>query len=117
MKKDDSIYVGHMLDASRSIVSKVTGVKREAFDRDENLRLAIAHLIQTIGEAATRVSTDYRSAHPEVPWRAIIGMRQKIVHDYMHIDYDIVWGVGTKELERLIPLLEPLASGSELRDT
>jgi uncharacterized protein with HEPN domain len=63
MKKDDSIYVGHMLDASRSIVSKMTGVKREAFDQDENLRLAIAHLIQTIGEAATRVSTEYRTAH------------------------------------------------------
>lgn len=113
MKKDDSIYIGHMLDASRSALSKVHDVTRATFDQDENLRLAISHLIQTIGEAATRVSSEFRVAHPEVPWRAIIGMRQKIVHDYMHIDYDVVWGVATKELEQLILLLEPLASASD----
>jgi uncharacterized protein with HEPN domain len=111
MKKDDSIYIGHMLDAARSAFLKVHGVTRAKFDQDENLRLAISHLIQTIGEAATRVSSEFRVAHPDVPWRAIIGMRQKIVHDYMHIDYDVVWGVATKELEQLVQLLEPLASG------
>lgn len=108
MKKDDLVYVGHMLDTARSAVSKVQAVDRAAFDQHEILRLAITHLIQTIGEAAGRVSNEFRDNHPEVPWRAIVGMRQKIVHDYLHVNYDVVWGVATTELETLIAQLEPL---------
>jgi uncharacterized protein with HEPN domain len=59
MQRDDEVYVGHMLDLSRKVASKTAGVRREDFDRDENLRLALAHLLQTIGEAARRVSREY----------------------------------------------------------
>jgi uncharacterized protein with HEPN domain len=108
MRKDDLIYVGHMLDTARSIVSKMQGIDRAAYDLDENLRLAVAHLIQIIGEAAARVSNEYRDSHANIPWRAIVGMRQKIVHDYLHVDYEIVWGVATTELTALIEQLELL---------
>lgn len=63
MPKDDLIYVGHMLDTARLAAAKVAGITREAFDADENLRLALAHLIQTIGEAARQVSPAFREAH------------------------------------------------------
>ena len=52
MPKDDSVYVGHMLDTARLAAAKVAGISREAFEADENLRLALTHLVQTIGEAA-----------------------------------------------------------------
>jgi uncharacterized protein with HEPN domain len=68
MQRDDDVYVGHMLDLSRKVASKTAGVRRAHFDRDENLRLALAHLLQTIGEAARRVSRDYQRAPPEIPW-------------------------------------------------
>lgn len=68
MQRDDDVYVGHMLDLSRKVAAKITGVPREKFDEDENLRLALAHLLQTIGEAARRVSREYQKAHPEIPW-------------------------------------------------
>jgi uncharacterized protein with HEPN domain len=58
-----------------------------------------------IGEAARRVSLQFRERHPEIPWDAIAGMRSKIVHDYMNVDEDIVWDSVTQELQ---PLIEEL---------
>jgi uncharacterized protein with HEPN domain len=109
MKKDDLVYVGHMLDTARTAMSKVQGLDRAGFDADENLRLALAHLIQIIGEAAARVSDEFRSLHADVPWRSIVGMRHKIVHDYLYVDYDLVWEVATLDLPKLDSQLAPLA--------
>jgi len=81
MQKDDFVYIGHMLDLARKAVSRVAGLDRAAYDADENLRLALTHLVQTIGEAARRVSAQTQTEHPEVPWKLIVGMRHKIVHD------------------------------------
>lgn len=63
MQHDDEVYVGHMLDLARKVASKTSGVRRDDFDRDENLRLALAHQLQTIGEAARRVSREFQKAH------------------------------------------------------
>jgi uncharacterized protein with HEPN domain len=90
MPKDDLVYVGHMLDMARKAIGKDQGQTRAAYDADEDLRLALTHVVQTLGEAARRVSTPFQQAHPEVPWRKIIGMRHKVVHDYLEVDYDLV---------------------------
>ena len=109
MPKDDLVYVSQMLDLAASVVAKVSGKTRSEFDADENLQLAVTHLIQTLGEAARRVSESYRVAHPQVPWHYIVGMRHKIVHDYMEIDFDIVWDVAATELPTLLPTLAGVA--------
>lgn len=108
MANRDRTYVGHMLDACRRVQAKVRGTDRPAFDADENLRLALTHLLQVIGEAARRVSPTLRDAHPEVPWAAIVGMRHRVVHDYLDVDEDIVWQTATTEIGPLIAWLEPL---------
>ena len=108
MQKDDFVYVGHMLDLAEKAVRKLEGVDRAGYDGDENLRLALAHLIQTIGEAARRVSDDFRREHPQIPWTQIVGIRHKVVHDYMHVDFDIVWAVATNDLPPLVAQLKPL---------
>jgi uncharacterized protein with HEPN domain len=108
MSKDDLIYLGHMLDSALRAMNKVDGVTRAEFDADDNLQLAVAHLIQTIGEAARRVSADFQQAHPEIPWRQITGMRHRIVHDYLHVDFDVVWDVATRDLKTLAGELAPL---------
>ena len=64
----DLVYVGHMLDMARKAVAKVQDLPRETYDADENLRLALIHLVQVIGEAARQVSRDFTVTHPEVPW-------------------------------------------------
>ena len=108
MHKDDLVYVGHMLDVARAIAAKVSGKSRSDFDDDENLRITIAHLIQTIGEAARCVSPTLQQAHPEIPWNKIVAMRHKVVHDYLEINFDIVWRVAINNLPPLVADLEKL---------
>jgi uncharacterized protein with HEPN domain len=90
MSRDDLVYIGHMLDTARKAIARVEGKSRAKFDTDEDLRIVLTHFIQVIGEAARRVSPETRALHPEIPWSGIIGMRHKLVHDYMEIDEDIV---------------------------
>jgi uncharacterized protein with HEPN domain len=106
MSPRDVVYVGHMLDMARKAVSKTQGLSREAYDADENLRLALIHLVQVIGEAARQVSRPFTDSHPEIPWTNIIGMRHKVVHDYLGVDEDIVWQVVTEDLPQLVATLE-----------
>jgi len=111
MQKDDLVYVGQMLDLAQKAAGKVEGITRDDYDRDENLRLALVHLIQTLGEAARKVSPPFHQAHPEIPWAAIIGMRHRVVHDYLHVDFDIVWGVTAVDLPPLTGKLRALVPG------
>jgi uncharacterized protein with HEPN domain len=111
--KDDLVYLGHMLDMAQKIAVRTAGLTRTAFDEDEDLRLALAHLIQIIGEAARRVSDEGRTRYPAIPWRELTGIRSKIVHDYMSVSFDVVWAVVTedvpplkRELERVVPAEE-----------
>ncbi len=104
----DQLYLGHMLDMAHKVVEKTQGVSREEFDRSEDLRFVLTHLVQIIGEAARRVSGEFQAVHPEIPWHSIIGMRHKVVHDYLDVDYNIVWDVATGELPPLIAKLENL---------
>jgi|ERR1700733_41931 len=113
MSPRDLVYVGHMLDVARKAVDKTTGLTRDAYGRDENLRLALTHLVQVLGEAARKVSPAFCEEHPEVPWAEIVGMRHKVVHDYLGVDEDIVWQVVTDDLPRLLPVLVHLATTSE----
>ena len=106
----DLVYVGHMLDMARKAVSKTQGISRETYDADENLRLALIHLVQTIGEAARQVSKEFCSNHSGIRWADIIGMRHKVVHDYLGVDDDIVWQVVTEDLPQLVAALESIAS-------
>ena len=106
--KDDGVYVKHMLEHARKAVEGVNSRGRRAFDEDELLRQGLTRLVQIIGEAARRISPEYCQAHPEIPWTAIVGMRNKVVHDYLSVDSDRVWDTITLELPPLIEQLERL---------
>lgn len=108
MSPRDLVYVGHMLDTAKKAIDKAHNLSRSRYDADENLRLALIHLIQIIGEAGRRVSREFSDHHPEIPWADIIGMRHKVVHDYLGIDEDIVWQVVTEDLPRLVTTLEAI---------
>ncbi len=108
MQKEDLVYLGHMLDNVRQAIALVEGKSRDDYDADVALRLALTRLIQVIGEAARKVSQECREAQPEIPWRLIVGMRHKVVHDYMDVDEDIVWKTVTENLPALIESLEEI---------
>ncbi len=108
---DDRSTLEQMLDTVRRIRGLVRGRTRKAFEKDEVLQLALLHLIQVLGEAASRVSAAYREAHVEFPWAQMIGMRNRIVHGYDHVDPDIVWRIVTDDVEPVLAALERALNG------
>jgi len=117
MGHDDRLTLEQMLDIVRRVRAIAHGRTRAAFDADEVTQLAVLHLIQMLGEAASRVSAAFRAAHPEFPWGEMVGMRNRIVHGYDHVDPDIVWRVATEDLEPVLAALERvLATGAEVAE-
>jgi len=113
MQSRDAGWFLQMLLASRKVRQFTAGVDRRAFDTDEVLQNAITHLVQIVGEAATRVSEAGRVAHPEIPWQDIIGMRNRLVHDYLNIDLDYVWEIVESDVDTLISSLEGIVPSDD----
>ena len=78
MPKDDAVYLAHMRESAGKIVARTTSKTRAEFDGSEDLQLVLAFLIQNLGEAAARVSAERCEQHPEIPWRQIAGMRDRL---------------------------------------
>jgi uncharacterized protein with HEPN domain len=112
MWRDDA-YLLDMLLATRKVQQFTQGVTWNQFQDDEMLQNAVMRLIQIVGEAARKVSPEFKQAHPEIPWQGIIGMRNRLVHDYFRIEPSRVWEVIEKDLPALIPLIEPLIPPDE----
>jgi uncharacterized protein with HEPN domain len=109
MPKDDWVYVGHMLDMGKKALAFTEGLDRLDYDADETLRIALTHLIQVMGEAAQRISNEFRQSYPEIQWHEIAGMRNRIVHDYLNVDEDVIWEVVSQDLQSLVTSLERIA--------
>ena len=91
-----------LLDILEAIAAiREYAVSRQRFDDDRMLRVWCLHHVTVIGEAAARVSEATRVAHPEVPWRGVIGMRNAVVHGYFQVDWDELWNVVERDLEPL----------------
>lgn len=106
MPRDDRLTLDQMLVTSNRIRALAGASTRAAFDADDVRLLAMLHLIQRLGEAASRLSADFRADHPEFPWAEMIGMRNRIVHGYDDLDPDIIWRVGSEDIEPVIAALE-----------
>ncbi|MEC9374559.1 MAG: HepT-like ribonuclease domain-containing protein [Planctomycetota bacterium] len=90
-----------MLDHAIEAISRVDNRTRIDLDQDRTLYLVLLQLIQIVGESARRVSMESRQAHPEVPWRMIIGTRDRLIHGYDIVDRDILWSIATNDLPSL----------------
>ncbi len=107
-KHDPSVPLRHMLDYSHEALGLVQGKSRADLDSERLLDLGLMHLISLIGEAASRVSVEQRTHYPEIPWKEIVGMRQRLIHGYDNVDYDILWKTITEDLPSLIQALEKI---------
>lgn len=92
----DIDYLVDMLQAAQLVVSGTEGISKEDFFNDWMREAAILYEIQIVGEASKRLSETFRNDHPEIPWRAIAGMRNIIVHAYNAVDDDEVWQVVSR---------------------
>jgi uncharacterized protein with HEPN domain len=94
-------YLQHILDEAAYLAAKVQGLDKMSFLRDPTLKRAFARSIEVIGEAAKQVAESVRQRAPQFDWRAIGGMRDRLIHSYFGLDYDIVWDVVTNKVPTL----------------
>jgi uncharacterized protein with HEPN domain len=111
MRTEDQIRVQHMIDAAESVAQFLDGRQRRELDSDRMLLFAVVRAIEIIGEAAGRVSLETRDATPEIPWGAIIAVRNRLIHGYFDIDTQIVWKTVSKELPALLRQLRKIETG------
>ena len=104
----DETRLRHMIEAAREAVSYVERITRQQFNSERPLQHSVIRCIEIIGEAASRLTPEFREATPDIPWSDIIGMRNRIVHAYFDIDLDIVWQTARHELPAMLPQLEAL---------
>lgn len=104
----DEAYLLDMLLAARKVLEFTRSVDWERFEGSDLIQSAVMRQIQIIGGAASKVSTGYKVEHPEVPWRDIVAMRNRLVHEYFRILPDRVWDVVKEHIPELMRMLEPL---------
>ncbi|MGA2033755.1 MAG: HepT-like ribonuclease domain-containing protein [Thermoguttaceae bacterium] len=97
-----------MFDYSREAVLLAGKRKRSDLDTDRMLQLSLVRLVEIVGEAASHVSDDTRQRYPQIPWLQIAGMRNRLIHGYDFVDYDILWQTVMEDLPALVVTLEPL---------
>jgi len=112
MWRDDA-YLLDILLAAQKVRHYTQGVTREQFQGDDLLQNAVMRWIQVIGEAAWRMSPEFKQDHLEIPRAAMSGMRHHLVHDYFRVDPDRVWEVVEENLPVLIALIQPLVPPDE----
>ena len=105
-RHDDIVRLRHMLDHAREAVAMVAGKERANLRSERMLELALVRLIEIVGEEAARVSPEGQTRYPLIPWREVIGMRNRLVHGYDCVDLDVLWDTIEVDLPPLIAALE-----------
>ena len=105
-KKDDGVYIDHMLDCIRHIDEFIEN--KEHFYRERLIQDAVARNLQVMAESSQRLSEKAKQQHPKIPWRNIAGFRNILVHDYLGLDVDAIWSVVEMELPKLEEALEKM---------
>ncbi len=113
MNASDQIRLRHMLEMAYTAQTISVNKTRASLDEDVTLRLALTRAVEVIGEAASKVSDECQQATPQLPWSAIIGMRNRLIHAYFDINLDIMWRTVVHDVPTLIAELEKILPPDE----
>jgi uncharacterized protein with HEPN domain len=106
--RDDSVLLRDMLDYARRASGAVARKSRRDLEDDDVLAAALERFVEVIGEAAARLSPETRESSPQVPWKEIIALRNRLIHGYFAVDRDILWTIIEDDIPKLIDLLEEM---------
>ena len=107
MLRDDAALLD-IANAARMILQFAEGRDKDAFLQDAKTQAAVLHKIVILGEAAKRLSQEFIDRHPDIPWREIRGMRDRVIHQYDRVDLHLVWELIDGDLPELLGKIEPL---------
>ena len=108
-KRRDKDFLGDIVEAMELIGLYTKGMTYKKFLTDRKTRDAVVRNFEVMGEAAKNITADFKAMHPEVPWKTIAGLRDKLIHFYFGVDYKIVWNIVRKEFPKIIkPVTEIL---------
>jgi uncharacterized protein with HEPN domain len=107
--RDPATRLRHILDHAKEAVAMAEGKSRADLDRDRQLNLALVRLLEIIGEAASHIPEEIRASHPHVPWAQIVSLRNRLIHGYDAVDFDVLWKILSPDLPPLIAALEKAA--------
>ena len=93
MSRSSIEYLRHILDEADYLRAESEGLSRDAFLSDETLKRAFARSLEIIGEASKKLPDELRRKYADVPWRSMAGMRDRLIHGYFGVDYELVWDV------------------------
>lgn len=113
MKPNDAAYIAHIRDAIINIESYASTHTYDSYLKNSWDQAALARNLEIIGEAATQLTSAYKQAHPEVPWRKISDFRNVLTHEYFAIDLNLVWEIIQKDLPDLKKQIEHLLENAE----
>ena len=109
MQREDRTLILDMIDEAENVESFIAGRKREDLDTNRMLFHAVVRAIEVMGEAAGKVSSETRAATPQIPWRTVVAMRNRLIHGYATVDPDVVWATATLDIPSVLPVLRALA--------
>ena len=112
-KKEDLVFINHILDSINAIHTFLKGVPQEVFISDRLRQSAVIREIEIIGEAVKNISSQLQRKYPEVGWQNIAQTRDKMIHHYFGVDLGIVWGIVTRDLPILRKKMEKIKSALE----
>lgn len=108
MQRKDEIRLQHIFDEANEVLRFVKGYSFDDFKNDSKTIHAVLRAIEIIGEAAAKISPEYKNLYPQVPWDQIVGMRNHLVHVYFDVDYETVWKTLQDDIPRLIKLVKEI---------
>lgn len=108
MFSKDEIRLRHILEEAGEAIKFVEGYSFENFTKDSKTVHAVIRAIEVIGEAAVKISEEYKDLHSEIPWIDIVGMRNHLIHVYFDIEYETVWRTVKTDIPKLILMIKPL---------